>query len=152
MKKCKILCLVLALLMIAATLVACGGGKDTTPDTSEDDVKRDPIVVNIIVRGSRDGEDVYASDAVTGYTYVGDVASPLAILEEFMDFEYNVTLEYDENEKLIKVGDLSAEMGQLWLWDLAEAPRDAESATPMSVGLDEYTTIKNGDTIVVYLS
>ncbi len=152
MKKCKILCLVLALVMVLATLVACGGEKDTTPDTTNDDVADTAIVVNIIVRASKDGEDVYASDAVTGYTYVGAVKSPLAILEEFMDFEHDVTIEFDEDNKLIKVGEIAAEMGQLWLWDLAEAPLDASSAKPMSVGLDEYTTIKDGDTIVIYLS
>ena len=154
MKICKILCLVIAVLMILTAMVACGGDPvDTTPDDTNDDVvKRDPIVVNIIVRASQDGEDLYASDSVTGYTFEGAVASPLAILEEFMDFEHDIVIEYDENGTLTKVGDLVAGDGHLWLWDLAKAPLDAENATPMNQGLDEYTDIKNGDTIIIYLS
>ncbi len=152
MKFCKILCLVLALLMTFTALVACGGEKETTPDTTEEEVRRDPININIIVRGSLDGEDVYASDAVTGYTYMGDVASPAAILEEFMDFEHSIVIEYDDDGKLIKVGDLEATSGHIWLWALASAPLDAANAEPRSEKLDEYTTIKEGDTIIVYLS
>ena len=153
MKFCKIFCLVLAVLMMLTVMVACGDkAEDTTPDTTDDVVKRDPIVVNIIVRASQDGEDLYASDAVTGYTFEGAVASPLAILEEFMDFEHDIVIEYDDEGTLKKVGDLEATDGHLWLWDLAKAPLDAENATPMNQGLDEYTEIKNGDTIIIYLS
>ena len=153
MKTCKIFCLVIAILMMLTAMVACGGEpEDTTPDTTDDTVKRDPIVVNIIVRASQDGEDLYASDSVTGYTFEGAVASPLAILEEFMDFEHDIVIEYDENDTLKKVGDLEATDGHLFLWDLAKAPLDAENATPMNQGLDEYTEIKNGDTIIIYLS
>ena len=78
--------------------------------------------------------------------------NPLAILEEFMDFEHDIVIEYDENGTLKKVGDLEATDGHLFLWDLAKAPLDAENATPMNQGLDEYTNIKNGDTIIIYLS
>lgn len=153
MKTCKIFCLVIAILMVLTAMVACGGDPvDTTPDTTDDPVKRDPIVVNIIVRASQDGEDLYASDSVTGYTFEGAVASPLAILEEFMDFEHDIVIEYDENGTLKKVGDLEATDGRLFLWDLAKAPLDAENATPMNQGLGEYTNIKNGDTIIIYLS
>ena len=153
MKFCKIFCLVLAVLMMLTVMVACGDkAEDTTPDTTDDVVKRDPIVVNIIVRASQDGEDLYASDAVTGYTFEGAVASPLAILEEFMDFEHDIVIEYDDEGTLKKVGDLEATDGHLFLWDLAKAPLDAENATPMNQGLDEYTEIKNGDTIIIYLS
>ena len=153
MKTCKIFCLVIAILMMLTAMVACGSEpEDTTPDTTDDTVKHDPIVVNIIVRASQDGENLYASDSVTGYTFEGAVASPLAILEEFMDFEHDIVIEYDENGTLKKVGDLEATDGHLFLWDLAKAPLDAENATPMNQGLDEYTNIKNGDTIIIYLS
>lgn len=153
MKFCKIFCLVIAVLMMLTVMVACGGETDdTTPNTTDEVVKRDPIVVNIIVRASKDGEDLYASDVVTGYTFEGAVASPLAILEEFMDFEHDIVIEYDDNGTLKKVGDLEAIDGHLWLWDLAKAPLDAENAMPMNKGLDEYTEIKNGDTIIIYLS
>ncbi len=154
MKIFKILCLVLAIIMTVTVLVACGGDpEDTTPDTTQaEDVKHDPIKVNIIVKASADGEAVYASDSVAGYTYVGDVASPLAILEEFMDFEHDVVIEFDDDGNLVKVGEIEATLGHIWLWDLAKAPLDAESATPMNKGLDEYTTIEEGDTIIIYLS
>ncbi len=154
MKFSKLFCLVLAVLMMLTALVACGGNtEDTTPDDTPDEpVKRDPIVVNIIVRASQGGEDLYASDAVTGYTFEGAVASPLAILEEFMDFEHDIVIEYDDNGTLKKVGDLEATDGHLFLWDLAKAPLDAENATPMNQGLDEDTEIKNGDTNIIYLS
>ncbi len=153
MKAVKILCMVLALLMVGMAFVACGGPKDDETTTgAENNVPREPLNVNIIVKDSIDGEVKYASDENTGYDYIGATTTPLAILEEFMGFEYEVELTYDANGKLATVGDLAASTGHLWIWSLAKAPKDASMAEPMDANLDGYTDISAGDTIVIYLS
>ena len=153
MKAVKILCMVLALLMVGMAFVACGGSKDDETTTgAENNVPREPLNVNIIVKDSIDGEVKYASDDNTGYDYIGSTTTPLAILEEFMGFEYEIELTYDENGKLATVGELVASAGHLWLWSLAKAPKDASMAEPMDANLDGYTDISAGDTIVIYLS
>ena len=153
MKAVKILCMVLALLMVGMAFVACGGSKDDETTTgAENNVPREPLNVNIIVKDSIDGEVKYASDDNTGYDYIGSTTTPLAILEEFMGFEYEIELTYDENGKLATVGELAASVGHLWLWSLAKAPKDASMAEPMDANLDGYTDISAGDTIVIYLS
>lgn len=153
MKAVRIISLVLAVLMMGMVLVSCGGDNSESTDTKPTDIKKhDPINVNIIVRESENGENKYASDENTGYDYVGDATTPLAILEEFMDFTYDITITYDDNGNLAKVGDLEATGGHLWLWSLAKAPKTASMATRMDANLDDYTDIKNGDTIVIYLS
>ena len=153
MKAVKILCMVLALLMVGMALVACGGSQeDETTKGAENNIPRDPLNVNIIVKDSINGEVKYASDENTGYDYIGSTTTPLAILEEFMGFEYDVEITYDDNGKLATVGDLAATTGHLWLWSLAKAPKDASMASPMDANLDAYTDISAGDTIVIYLS
>jgi hypothetical protein len=153
MKALKILCVVLALLMVGMVFVACGDSKDQDTTTDEGDVlPREPLNVNIVVKDSVDGEVKYASDENRGYDFIGSTTTPLAILEEFMDFEYNVQLTYDDNGKLATVGDLAATTGHLWIWSLAKAPKDASMAEPMDANLDDYTDITKGDTIVIYLS
>ncbi len=153
MKAVKILCMVLALLMVGMAFAACGDSKDNETTTgAENNVPREPLNVNIIVKDSIDGEVKYASDENTGYDYIGSTTTPLAILEEFMGFEYEVELTYDENGKLATVGELAATTGHLWIWSLAKAPKDASMAEPMDANLDGYTDISAGDTIVIYLS
>lgn len=153
MKSVKIISLLLAVLMMGMMFVACGGdGKETEAESNADVVDRDPINVNIIVKDSEDGVVKYASDENTGYDFEGETATPLAILEEFMDFQYSVVITYDDTGKLQEVGDLKAGDGHLWLWSLAKAPKTADLAEPMDANLDEYTGIENGDTIVIYLS
>ena len=153
MKAIKILSVVLALLMVGMALISCGGSeqKETTTEAGGN-VSREPLNVNIIVRDSLGGENKYASNEITGYDYIGTAVNPLAILEEFMGFEYDIEITYDADGKLAKVGDLEAKDGHLWLWSLAKAPKDASMAEPMDANLDEYSDISAGDTIVIYLS
>ncbi len=156
MKAVKILSIVLALLMVGMVFVACGGsGDDETTTEAENNVPRESLNVNIIVKDSVDGEVKYESDENRGYDYeytTGDSATPLAILQEFMSIEYDIEITLDENGKLAKVGDLEATAGHLWIWSLAKAPMDASMAEPMDENLDDYTDISKGDTIVIYLS
>ena len=153
MKAIKILAVVLAILMMGMVLVSCGGPEQTETTTEAGgNVAREPLNVNIIVRESLDGENKYASNEITGYDYIGTTVNPLAILEEFMGFEYEIEITYDDDGKLAKVGELEAKDGHLWLWSLAKAPRDASTAEPMDANLDEYSDISAGDTIVIYLS
>ena len=153
MKAIKILSVVLAILMMSMALVSCGGAdeKETTAEVGGN-VAREPLNVNIIVRESLSGENKYASNEITGYDYIGTTVNPLAILEEFMGFEYDIEITYDDEGKLAKVGDLEAKDGHLWLWSFAKAPKDASMAEPMDANLDEYSDISAGDTIVIYLS
>ena len=153
MKAIKILAVVLALLMVGMTLISCGGSEQAETTTEAGgDVAREPLNVNIIVRESLGAENKYASNEITGYDYIGTTITPLAILEEFMGFEYDVEITYDDEGKLAKVGDLEAKDGHLWLWSLAKAPKDSSMAEPMDANLDDYSDISAGDTIVIYLS
>ena len=153
MKAVKILSIVLVLLMVGMAFVACGGSNDTETTTEpENNIPTEKLNVNIIVKDSVDGEVKYASDENRGYDYIGSETTPLAILEEFMSFDYEIDITYDENGKLAKVGDLEATTGHLWIWSLAKAPKDASMAEPMDANLDDYTDISKGDTIVIYLS
>lgn len=153
MKALKILSLVLALLMVGMIFVACGNSSDKETTTEAgNDIPREPLNVNIIVKDSVDGEVKYQSNENKGYNFIGATTTPLAILEEFMDFEYDIQLTYDDNGKLASVGELQATTGHLWIWSLAKAPKDASMAEPMDANLDDYTKISAGDTIVIYLS
>ena len=157
MKFTKIFCLILALLMIGGAMVACGGGgteSDETqgnPEETGNEVERDPVNVNIIVRASEKGENVYESGE-NGYDFEGDTLTVAAILEEFMDFEYSIMIEFDDSGKLVKVGDLVVESNQFWLFSVAKAPKGADLAERVEANIDEYGDIANGDTIVIYLS
>lgn len=153
MKALKLLCVVLAVLMMGMVFISCGnnGDKETTTEP-DDNTPKEKLNVNIIVKDSVDGQVKYASDENRGYDFEGTTATPLAILEEFMGFEYDIEITYDENGKLATVGDMAAAEGQFWLWSLAKAPKDASMAEPMDKNLDEYTDLSNGDTIVIYLS
>ena len=155
MKFIKFLSLILALLLVGGALVACGGSTETESQVAETegegDVDREPINVNIIVRASEKGDNVYESGP-NGYDFEGATSTVVAILEEFMDFEYSIVVEYDDNGKLVKVGNLEAGAGQFWLWSLAKAPKGAAQATTMDENIDEYSDIHNGDTIIIYLS
>ena len=154
MKFFRIFCLILALLMIGSAMVACGGGTETKgPDTedTEKQVEHDPVNVNIIVRASKDGENVYASGD-KGYDYEGTVLTVQEILIEYMNFEEGLEVEIDENGKLTKIGELEASASQFWLFSIAKHPKGADQATPIKDNIDEYSNIENGDTIVIYLS
>ena len=106
-------------------MVACGGGgteSDETqgnPEETGNEVERDPVNVNIIVRASEKGENVYESGE-NGYDFEGDTLTVAAILEEFMDFEYSIMIEFDDSGKLVKVGDLVAESNQFGLFSVAK--------------------------------
>lgn len=149
----KLLCLFVAMLMVVA-MVACGGNGDVVTDPVEDDTKDavvEPITIHIHVRASEKGEDVYVSEA-SGYEYTLADRTVLAILEDFMLIEHDVTIEYDEDGKLVKVGDVEADVAQLWLFSQASAPKGADEAAPVDANIDSYNKIKDGDTLVIYLS
>lgn len=156
MKFLRIFCLILALLMIGSAMVACGGGG---ADTEESDVDEDtgnqgqnePVNVNIIVRASENGENVYESGD-KGYDYEGSVLTVQEILIEFMFFDYGMDVVVDDSGKLTKIGDLEASASQFWLFSIAKQPKGADQATPVKDNIDEYSNIENGDTIVIYLS
>ncbi len=149
----KLLCLFVAMLMIMATLVACGGnGDETTPPVVDNDEQGtvDPITLNIVVRASADGENVYESGA-NGYEYTLADRTVLTILEDFMLIEYDVVIEYDENGKLVKVGDIEASATQLWGFSQASAPKGVAEVEPVDGNIDEYKKVNDGDTLVIYL-
>lgn len=149
----KILCLFVAVLMVMG-MVACGGnGAETTEpvvDNTQDEAV-EPITVHIHVRASEKGEDVYVSEA-NGYEYTLADRTVLAILEDFMLIEYDVTVEYDEDGKIVKVGDIEQDAAQLWLFSQASAPKGADEAAPVDANIDTYDKVKDGDTLVFYLS
>ena len=150
----KLLCLFVAMLMVMGMMVACGGtAEDTTeaPVVNNDNVAADEITLHIHVRSTETGEDVYVSEAA-GYKYSLADRTVLAILEDFMLIEYDVTIEYDEDGKLVKVGSIEAGAAQLWLFSQASAPKGADEATPVDGDIDSYNKVKDGDTLVIYLS
>ena len=149
----KLLCLFVAVLMLSCALVSCGGGSEVTEPIAEDTVAKDvePITLHIVVRASEKGEDVYTS-AVNGYEYTLADRTVLAILEDFMLIEHDVTIEYDENGKLVKVGDIEASAAQLWLFSQASAPKGVADAAPVDKDIDSYDEVNDGDTLVIYLS
>jgi len=142
------------MLMVMGMMVACGGNSDETTAPVVDDQQDaavDPITIHIHVRASEKGEDVYVSDA-SGYEYTLADRTVLAILEDYMLIEHDVTVEYDDDGKLVKVGDIEADAAQLWLFSQASAPKGADEATPVDANIDSYSKIKDGDTLVIYLS
>lgn len=152
----KLLCLLVAMLMVMGTMVACGGaGGDVTEPTVDDnqDVSVEPITIHIHVRESESGEDVYTSD-VNGYEYTLADRTVLAILEDFMlcNFDVEYELVFDENDKLVKVGDIEAGAAQLWLVNQASAPKGVDDAKPIDGDIDTYKKVNDGDTLVIYLS
>lgn len=153
MKFSKILCLVLAVLMIGSVMIACGGSgnEGTTPVETEGESKRDPVNVNIVVKEAIDGKEMYASDE-DGYDYDGEVLTVQEILIDFMTVECDADVEVDEKGKLVKVGDLVASETQFFLFSIAKHPKGAEQAEPVEINIDEYSEIANGDTLVIYLS
>ena len=146
----KLLCLVFALLMIMGTMVACGGNGDNTTPVVDDNTAAEPITVNIVVRASADGENIYES-GINGYEYTLADRTVLTILEDFMLIEYDVVIEYDENGKLVKVGDIEADATQLWGFSKASAPKGAAEATPVESNIEVYNKVNDGDTLVIYL-
>lgn len=154
MKSIKLICFALVAVLLCGCLMACGNtpAETTAPETTQATQKRDPLKVNVIVRSSEKGENVYASDSVAGYLFIGDVISPLAIVEEFMSFEYDVEVTYGEDERLKKVGTIEPQLGQLWLWSYAKAPLGADEATAQESNIGSEAEIGNGDTIILYLS
>ena len=150
----KLLCLFVAIFMLMGMMVACGnGGADVTEPVVDDnnDVAVEPITVHIHVRASEKGEDIYVTEA-NGYEYTLENRTVLAILEDFMFIEHDVTIEYDDNGRLVNVGDITASAAQLWLFSQASAPKGADEATPVDGDIDSYNKIKDGDTLVIYLS
>ena len=150
----KLLCLLVAMLMVMGMMVSCGGnGEEITeaPVVDNDNVAADEITLHIHVRSTETGEDVYVSEAA-GYKYSLADRTVLAILEDFMLIEHDVTIEYDEDGKLVKVGTIEASAAQLWLFSQASAPKGADEATPVDGDIDRYNKVKDGDTLVIYLS
>ena len=148
----KLLCLFVAVLMVMGMMVACGGGTEVTEAPVDDgnDVAVEPITLNIHVRASENGEDVYAGE----YEYTLADRTVLAILEDFMlcnfDEEYEVVC--DETGKLVKVGEIEAAAAQLWLFRQASAPKGVADVAPVDGDIDTYNKVNDGDTLVIYLS
>ncbi len=143
----KILLALLAVIMMLS-LVACGGGVvETEPQETEGKTKS--VTVNIVVRESEKGEDVYV---INEYNFEGSAVTVLAILEEAMFIEEDVEVVFDEDGKLVEVGSIKADAAQLWLFSKASAPKGADYATPVDANIDEYSNIADGDTFVIYLS
>ena len=149
----KLFCLFVAILMVVSTFVACGGnGEEVTTPVADDTQSAvvDPITLNIVVRASADGENVYESGA-NGYEYTLADRTVLTILEDFMLIEYDVVIEYDENGKLVKVGDIEAAATQLWGFSQASAPKGVNDVVPVDSNIDAYSKVNDGDTLVIYL-
>lgn len=143
----KILLVVLAVIMMFS-IVACGGEVvETEPNETQKSTKS--VTVNIVVRESEKGEDIYA---INEYKYEGATVTVLAILEEAMFIEEDVEVVFDENGKLVEIGTIKADAAQLWLFSKASAPKGADYATPVDANIDEYSNIADGDTFVIYLS
>lgn len=152
MKFIRIFSLILALLMIGGAMVACGGsGNDTeSQKETEDQTASEPIHVNIYVRATVDGENVYDSEPY-GYDFIGSTCTVAKIVEEFMSFEKGIDVVYDNDGKLKKIGDLEAGVGQFWMFSIAKAPKTAAQAEPIDANIETYDQIENDDTIVIYL-
>lgn len=153
MKFFRFFCLLLALLMVGGVMVACGETVDETGDASsetEAGTAKQPLQVNIYVRETEKGEDVYSSDPY-GYEFIGAKCTVAEIVAEFMSFNYGIDVEYDDAGKLKKVGDITAGVGQLWMFSQAKAPKNAAQAEVVDANLEAYDQIENGDTIVIYL-
>lgn len=151
MKFIRIFSLILALLMVGGAMISCGGSGDTesSNDTGNQNVS-EPVHVNIYVRATADGENVYDSEPY-GYDFIGSTCTVVKILEEFMSFEKGIDLVYDEEGKLQKVGELEAGVGQFWMFSIAKAPKTAAQAEPVDANIETYDKIENDDTIVIYL-
>lgn len=150
----KLLCLFVAILMVMSIMVSCGGTGDDTTDLNDGGLGNndvEPITVHIHVRSSEKGDDIYVSEP-NGYKYTLADRTVLAILEDFMLIEHDITIDYDENDKLFKVGEIEAGAAQLWLFSQASSPKGADEATPIDANIDSYNKIKDGDTLVIYLS
>ena len=152
----KLLCLLVAMLMVMGMMVACGGAGDDTTAPVTDDAQNtpvEPITIHIHVRASESGADVYTSD-VNGYEYTLADRTVLAILEDFMlcNFDVEYELVFDENDKLVKVGEIEADAAQLWLVNQASAPKGVDDAKPIDGDIDTYNKVNDGDTLVIYLS
>ena len=152
MKFIRIFSLILALLMVGSAMIACGGSGNETEaakDTGNQNVS-EPIHVNIYVRATAGGENVYDSEPY-GYDFIGSTCTVAKILEEFMSFEKGIDVVYDEEGKLQKVGNLEAGVGQFWMFSIAKAPKTAAQAEPVDANIETYSKIENDDTIVIYL-
>ena len=152
MKFIRVFSLILALLMIGGAMVACGGngGETEAPDETENQVVSEPIHVNIYVRETVDGANVYDSEPY-GYDFIGSTRTVAKILEEFMSFEKGIDVVYDDEGKLKKVGDIEAGVGQFWMFSVAKAPKGAAQAEAVDANIETYDQIEDGDTIVIYL-
>ena len=153
MKFFRFFCLILALLMIGSAMVACG---ETEKETENTPVETDggnvmqSLQVNIYVRATEKGEDVYSSDPY-GYEFIGSTCTVAEIVAEFMSFNYGIDIEYDDAGKLKKIGEIEAGVGQFWMVSQAKAPKGAAQAEPVDANVETYSKIENGDTIVIYL-
>ena len=152
MKFIKVFSLILALLMIGGAMIACGGngGETQSSGESENQVVSEPIHVNICVRATVDGENVYDSEPY-GYDFIGSTRTVAKILEEFMSFEMGIDVVYDDEGKLKQVGDIEAGVGQFWMFSVAKAPKGAAQAEAIDANIETYDKIQDGDTIVIYL-
>ena len=152
MKFIKVFSLILALLMIGGAMVACGGNGSEPQGSgeSENQVVSEPIHVNICVRATVDGENVYDSEPY-GYDFIGSTRTVAKILEEFMSFEMGIDVVYDDEGKLKQVGDIEAGVGQFWMFSVAKAPKGAAQAEAIDANIETYDKIQDGDTIVIYL-
>lgn len=154
MKFVKILSLILALLMIGSVMIACGdSGSETNETESQTEQAAKKIKVNIHVRRTENGDDVYDSGAY-GYTFEGETCTVAKIVEEFMlfgleDESFEVT--YDEDGKIKAIGEIEAGVGQFWMFSLAKAPKGVAQAEPVDANIETYDKIEEDDTIVIYL-
>ena len=152
MKFIRIFSLILALLMIGGAMGACGGtGADTeSKQDTEGQTISEPIHVNIYIRETVDGDNVYDSEPY-GYDFIGGTLTVAKIVEEFMSFEKGIDVVYDAEGKLKTIGELDAGVGQFWMFSVAKAPKGAAQAEPVDANIETYSQIAEGDTIVIYL-
>lgn len=167
----KILSLLIAVLMIVGMLASCGGSDEPALDGTDKadvnqpagddgatDAKETKVYkVNLHIRASADAADKYVAEdyefeadpAITSDNYAYD--SVLAIVDAYM-FDNDLEIVFDENGNLVKIGELEADITQLWLVKKASAPMGAGDAEPIDGNIDSYNKIANGDTFVIYLS
>ncbi|MBQ2806551.1 MAG: hypothetical protein IJF08_05825 [Clostridia bacterium] len=137
MKLYRVMALVLAILMVGCIMVAC----DKEPEAVKTSIK-----VAFTIKDGPEGE-ILAQDREYVYTYdkVGDKEPTVTeVLIDVCELE-ELTIEFqDESQEVVKkIGTKSAGKGEFWTYAL-NGVNDLDN--PMYI-----QTVKEGDTIVVYL-
>ena len=146
----KILSLLIAVLMIVGMLASCGGSDEPALDgTDKADVNQPAGDDGATDAKETKDYEFEADPAITSDNYAYD--SVLAIVDAYM-FDNDLEIVFDENGNLVKIGELEADITQLWLVKKASAPMGAGDAEPIDGNIDSYNKIANGDTFVIYLS